>query len=78
MGSQVKFDSGKYGFTIFADFTFVNGPWSQKKPKICMANAKMKKVTTYVASKISMDKTHVFKNANSMSIFKITFFREGK
>ena len=39
-----------------------------------MKNAKMKKVGTYVASKTPWAKTHVFKNAKSMSIIKTLGF----
>ena len=59
--------------TEFAHFHICQRTLMAKKKRICMANAKMKKVRTYIASEIPLDKTHVLRIANFLSIFKLLF-----
>ena len=76
MGSQVKFGLGKHGFQSYriCSFLHLSTDLDGEKNRICMANAKIKKVRTYIASEIPKDKTHVLRNAIFFSIFKIWFF----
>ena len=54
MGSQVKFDPGVHGFQNKENcrFSHLSMDDGREKNEICIANAKMKRVRTYVAFKI--------------------------
>ena len=76
MGSQVKFDPGVHGFQIKENciFSHLSMDYGRKKNEICIAKAKMKKVSIIVASKTPWHKTHVLENAQFLDLLTIWVF----
>ena len=63
-------------FTENLRFFYIN--WPHVKYQICIENAKIEKLRTYVSFKYVLEKTYVFQNAKNHSWRKIWYFTLGK